>query len=168
MRSIATATLAALSVVGVGCTSESAIPNVPGPDEPRTVVLRLPNCDLSVPPIVDWKDWQGRAVFEAADPAHLCRALQLLHDRMAARPIRFDTGEQPLDAEPVEWSRIARLFIETVPPPPPPPPEAAGDASSKPAQRRVLLCADVLGRSHRYCVTFNKDGSDLYFLPGHL
>src|SRR5262245_56480178 len=126
--------ISATMALVIGCGSDQGLPPAPGPREERTVTLRVSDCDVQMPPLVDWKDERGRDVFEAAGNTRVCQMLRILRDGMASRlttpgPIRIGTT---LD-RPVNFERVARVYLRRFDTPPDLPEE----------RRRLGLCAVV-------------------------
>ena len=141
--------VAAMLMLVTGCRSEQSLPPTAGPYELRTVTLDLSGCEVAMPPVVDWKDWLGREVFEAAGDRQMCQMLLILRDGMASRlttsgPVKIFG---PRLDRPVDWNRIEHVFLSRTP-------------SFPKEPRRLVLCAVVRGEKSQFCVTTREDGSD--------
>jgi hypothetical protein len=151
-KGISVVVATAIVSLAIGCSSNQDLPPAPGPYEERTVTVHLSDCDVQMPPVVDWKDKRGREVFDAAGNARVCQMLQILRDGMALRlatpgPVKIGTT---LD-RPVNFDRITRVYLQRVPDPP--------DLPEK--QRRLGLCAVVDDEKSQFCVSIKGDGSRL-------
>ncbi len=157
--------LAGLAIVFLmpGCQSEARLPEVP---PAGTVTIRLPDCDVALPPVVESNRY-GREALEAAGPALTCQILHILRDRMTAQPVKVDWPGPLDDIQPGDWGRIARVFFQRHPATPPPPPGMiVNEDLAERMKPRLQLCADVPNRVRLVCVTISEEGTAPLFGAG--